>query len=143
MTKFFNLQKTLSVVLMAVLIAVTVLCFFGCAGKHAPDFSGATVTELGQGSVTFTLNVKSESEKQTFMISTDKQTVGDALLELGIISGTKNGAWFYIESVNGITADYDKDKTYWAFYVNDAYASSGVDTTPVEDGAVYALCIEK
>jgi len=48
-----------------------------------------------------------------------------------------------VKSVNGITADYDVDQTYWAFYVNDAYATSGVDVTPIEAGAKYAFKVEK
>ncbi len=49
----------------------------------------------------------------------------------------------YVKTVNGITADYDTDGTYWAFYVNGEYAMTGVDSTPVEDGAVYAFKVEK
>ena len=49
----------------------------------------------------------------------------------------------YVKTVNGITADYDTDGTYWAFYVNGEYAMTGVDSTPVEDGAVYTFKVEK
>lgn len=45
--------------------------------------------------------------------------------------------------VNGIIADYDVDKTYWAFYINGEYAMSGVDTTKIEEGAAYSLKVEK
>ena len=48
-----------------------------------------------------------------------------------------------MKTVNGVTADYDKDGTYWAFYINGEYAMSGVDTTAVEEGATYAFKVEK
>ena len=49
----------------------------------------------------------------------------------------------YVKKVNGILADYNIDKTYWAFYINGEYAFSGVDTTPVENGATYSFKVEK
>jgi len=36
-------------------------------------------------------------------------------------------------------ADYDVDQTYWAFYINGEYAVSGVDTTDIDENAVYKL----
>ena len=47
-----------------------------------------------------------------------------------------------MKTVNGITLDYDKDGKYWAFYVDGEYATSGVDSTPITDGASYALKAE-
>lgn len=49
----------------------------------------------------------------------------------------------YVKTVNGITADYDTDQTYWAFYVNGEYASTGVDSTPVNEGDTYEFKVEK
>ena len=44
--------------------------------------------------------------------------------------------------MNGLTADYDKDGHYWAFYIGEDYASTGVDQTPLEDGGSYAFQYE-
>ena len=49
----------------------------------------------------------------------------------------------YVKAVNGIRADYDKDKVYWAFYVDGDYAVSGVDVTEIQAGSEYALRVEK
>ena len=49
----------------------------------------------------------------------------------------------YVKKVNGITADYDADQTYWAFYVNGEYATAGVDSTTIEEGATYSFKVEK
>ena len=70
-------------------------------------------------------------------------TVGDALLDLGLIEGDEGDFGLYVKKVCGIEAVYEKDKTYWAFYVNGEYAMSGVDTTDVEAGAEYAFKVEK
>ena len=46
------------------------------------------------------------------------------------------------QTVNGITADYDTDGHYWAFYVGGEYAQTGVDATQVTAGASYAFKVE-
>lgn len=47
------------------------------------------------------------------------------------------------KTVNGMTADYDKDGVYWAFYIDGEYAMTGVDATNITDGAQYAFQMEK
>ena len=47
------------------------------------------------------------------------------------------------KTVNGMTADYDKDGVYWAFYIDGEYAMTVVDATNITDGAQYAFRMEK
>ena len=63
---------------------------------------------------TFTVVDKEGSETQ-FEIHTEKETVGEALVELGLIAGEESEYGLYVKTVNGITADYDKDGVYWRF----------------------------
>ena len=74
---------------------------------------------------------------------TDKTIVGDALVENGLIEGDEGDFGLYVKKVNGITADYDVDGTYWAFYENGAYAATGVDKTTVVSGTTYEFRVEK
>ena len=96
-------------------------------------------TELGEGSKTLTVKVEVEENSVTFTIHTDAETVGEALLALGLIAGEESQYGLYIKQVNGMTADYDVDQTYWAFYINGEYAMTGADTTPISEGEVYSL----
>ena len=99
---------------------------------------------LGEGSMKFTFVVVAGDGNETdFEISTDCETVGDALLEQNLIEGDDSEYGLYVKTVNGVTADYDTDGTYWAFYVNGEYAATGVDSTPVNDGDVYMFQVEK
>ena len=99
---------------------------------------------LGDGSVKFTfIVVDADGNETDFVINTDKETVGDALLEQNLIEGEEGDYGLYVKTVNGITADYDTDHTYWAFYVNGEYASTGVDSTPVNEGDTYEFKVEK
>ena len=47
------------------------------------------------------------------------------------------------KTFNGMTADYDKDGVYWAFYIDGEYAMTGVVATNITDGAQYAFRMEK
>ena len=71
------------------------------------------------------------------------RSVGAALQELELIDGEEGQYGLYVTTVNGITVDYDKDGMYWAFYVNDEYAQTGVDATEIKEGDSYALKAEK
>ena len=167
-----QLKKVLSVILCAVLIAATALMTIGCSnevggneetkaenkenpmiesneggetpdGENEPSESNVEVGAkvLGEGKNKFDFNVVDIDGKVTqFVIQTDKEIVGEALLDVGLIEGD---AGLYVKKVNGIVADYDKDKTYWGFYVDGEYAMSGVDTTKIESGKTYSFKVSK
>lgn len=112
------------------------------AASATPD-TAAEVQVLGEGATVFSFAVVDADGNQTdFDIHTDAATVGDALSELGLIEGEDSEYGLYVKTVNGITVDYDTDGKYWAFYVDDAYAQTGVDTTEITDGASYAFRVE-
>ena len=96
-------------------------------------------TTLGQGEKTFTFVVEIDNQSVNFTINTNKSTVGEALLELNLIEGEEGAYGLYVKKVNGVLADYDVDRTYWAFYINGEYASSGVDTTDIVSGTTYKM----
>lgn len=99
---------------------------------------------VGEGAQSFCLKIKdNESVTAYYKVSTDCTTVGDALQKLGIIEGDESEYGLYIKSVNGISADFETDGAYWAFYVNDAYANSGVDSTEIKEGEIYSLVYTK
>ena len=99
----------------------------------------STDKEFGSGSKVVTVEVVAEGKTVVFTVRTDKGTVGEALLEHGLLAGEEGPYGLYVKKVNGIEADYDKDQTYWAFYVNGSYAMSGVELTEIEEGTVYRL----
>ena len=99
---------------------------------------------LGEGETVFTFIVTDADGNDTqFEIHTDKKTVGEALLDVGLIAGEDSEYGLYVKTVNGVTADYDTDQPYWAFYVDGEYAQSGVDSTDITVGSTYSFKIEK
>ena len=105
--------------------------------------SGGAGTVMGEGSKSFPFTVVDKEGKETlFEIHTEKEMVGEALLELGLIDGEESEYGLYVKTVNGITADYDNDGVYWAFYINGEYAQTGVDATTVGEGDQYSFKIQ-
>ena len=152
---YSNSKKVSSFILCMVLMVAMALSTVGCNGsKNSGAASGAEGTqagvdvqreggELGEGSKEFALTVTDKDGNETqFTIHTDKETVGEALQELDLIDGEEGEYGLYVKTVNGITADYDADGVYWAFYIKDEYAASGVDVTQITEGDSYALKVE-
>ena len=145
------MKKLSSFFLCMVLIMAMALCTTGCSDdkKENPEKpvgqeQSADTTVLGEGATTFTFIVVDKDGKETpFEIHTDKTIVGEALLDLELIEGDMGDSGLYVKTVNGITADYDTDGTYWAFYVNGEYAMTGVDMTDIVDGDTYSFKVEK
>ena len=99
-------------------------------------------TELGKGAKTVMVEVKAGEESVTFTLHTDKETLGDALLEHELIAGDQGAYGLYVKYVNGIEADYDKDGSYWGFYKNGEMMLVGVDGAEIADGDHYELVRE-
>ena len=100
-------------------------------------------TEIGKGKKEVTVKVTAHEKTITITLKTDKDNLGDALLEEKLIAGDKSDYGLYVKEVNGMVADYNKDNAYWAFLINDKYASTGVDGTEIKDGEVYTLVYSK
>ncbi len=142
------MNKRLFILLTAIVLS-TVLVFAGCTEKG--ETQTPTDTEVVSAdpadngyekSFVFEVVDKDGNKTQT-TIETNGEYVGVVLQELGLISGEQGDYGLYIKEVRGITADYDVDGTYWAFYVNDAYAMASADLTPIVDGEVYSFRVEK
>lgn len=99
--------------------------------------------EFGTGSKTVYAVVKYQEFSVTFTVKTDAEMLGDALLAHGLIAGEEGAYGLYVKTVNGILADYDIDQSYWALKQNGADLMTGVDSTPVVDGASYELVYTK
>ena len=143
-----RIKKSLSLIFCMMLIVAMALFTSGCNDKATEmpvvQETETAVTVLGEGETKFLFTVVDKDGVETaFEIYTDKEIVGEALLELGLIEGEEGEFGLFVKVVNGIVADYEVDKTYWAFYVNGEYAMSGVDTTIIEEGTSYMFKVEK
>ena len=137
------MKKTISVMLSLLLV----LCLLSCGvAKEAGEWETATYqedTELGSGARTAIVEVEAPERSVTFTVRTDKETVGEALMEHELIDGEQAEYGLYVKAVNGTVADYDTDKSYWAFYIDGEYAMTGVERTPIDERQRYQLVYTK
>lgn len=149
MTRVSQIRQKLSFILCMVLIAAMALLTTGCNDKTSQEAMQTTSISvepqvLGEGETVFSVTVEDkEGTVTSFEIHTDKEMVGEALQECGLLEGEDGPYGLYVKTVNGITADYDVDQTYWAFYINGEYAMTGVDVTEITEGGSYSLKVEK
>ena len=115
-----------AVVVFAALIALMVGVWF----MNRPK------TEAGAKTFTLTV-VHSDGQSKDFTISTDREFLAEALLDEKLIVESDSPGMYI--TVDGETADYSVNQSYWGFFIDGAYAMEGMNTTETVDGAVYRL----
>ena len=133
-------SNTKKIVIGVIVLAVVAAVLIGVYYFFGPKTS--------QGAKEFTLEVVDDKGETTdYTGHTDAEYLRQALEELEetedfTLEGDESEYGLYINTVNGITADYDADGAYWSVYVNGEYGNYGIDTQPVTDGDAYKLVYE-
>ena len=140
-------KRLLTSLLCVLLAAALAMGTLGCSKAPETTDSGVVTMEdgatLGQGAVSFTFTVvNGEGKEITVTINTDKETVGEALTDLGLVSGEDSEYGLMVDTVNGETWNYAESGKYWALYIDGEYANTGVDSTPVTAGSNYTFKVE-
>ena len=92
----------------------------------------------GSKAVTVAVVHKDESKK-VFEYRTDVEYLGELLLEEGLAEGETSQYGLMISAVDGETADWSVDQSYWAIYIGTEYATTGADGIVLTDGGEYLL----
>lgn len=99
-------------------------------------------TVEGTKSVTIVIVYQDGTEK-VLEYTTNAEYLADILLEKELVTGYASEEYgFTIESVDGITLDWQTDNAYWALYEGDEYATSSASGIVLVDGGVYKLVYE-
>ena len=122
-----NKKILIAVIALAAVIALLLGVYF------------ATRPEAVEGGKSFTVTVvHADGSEKTFTYTTDEEMLGAFLEAEGLIEsqGADDGMF---HTVDGEKADWNENKSYWAFYLGEEYATTGIYTTPITDGAAYKL----
>ena len=138
-------KKTLWIIvgIVAVLLTVGLVlgAWFFLHPKAEPEKPADPTGEPGKA---FTVEViHGDGSKKTFQYRSEEEYVGTVLLAEGLISGDMGQYGLYIKVVDGEQAIYEEDNAYWGFFIGEEYAATGVDMTPITEGAVYKLVYTK
>ncbi len=115
------------------LILVSAVFLTGCTAKPQPNNNLPLPTP--------TVTQAEVSPTYTFVAETDGQTAAD-LLQANLTLETKDygEAGLFITAINGLAGD---NQNYWAFYLNDQYAQTGISQTVLKKGDKITLVYEK
>ncbi len=121
-------KKVKASLVMAAITVMMTLALVGCQGKKAVTIE--VVDQTGASTV--------------YEVKTDAEFLYDAILNDSEIKleGEEGDYGFYITAVNGVTADYNVDASYWSLYVNGDYGQAGISEQIVNDGDSFALKYE-
>ena len=141
-----RLKKCKKLILSFILSAlIAVMALTGCNGNETNDTTSTSQAleehqVIGEGEYYFLFQVTDDEENvSNWTVYTNAQTVGAALLELSLIAGEESEWGLMVTEVNGLTADWDANSAFWAFYVDGEFATAGVDATDIVIGALYAF----
>ena len=146
------MKKILSLASLILVLAIACAVFVGCqqpVEEQTPAslWDNATYTAdktFGSGAKCLTVVVEAEDRSVTLTVMTDKSNVADALVEHSLISGEESELYgLTVYAVNGMTADFNVDSAYWAFYVNGEYALTGASFIEVNNGDTVKIAYEK
>ncbi len=86
---------------------------------------------------TVTITVVDDNKEEIFYtVCTDSATTLRQVMDLAdglTYSGDESEYGIMITTVNGVTADFNENGAYWAFYVNGEYCNYGIEEQPVND----------
>ncbi len=137
------MKKTITLTLLLILALCLTACNPTSTKDPWEDAAYTEDTEFGEGAKTVTVEVRVNDHSVIFTLHTDREILGEALLDHDLIAGEESQYGLYVKVVNGITADYDADQSYWQVCVNGEEAMTGVDGVEIADGAAYGLVYKK
>ncbi len=122
------MKKIIGLTALILMILMLILSVSACDKiNDAPSLwenaTYGTDTTLGEGANTVKVEITADGKTIILTLKTDKATLGEALYELKLVNNPS-----FFDVCNGMKADWDKDKAYWAFYVDEetAMASYGI-----------------
>lgn len=119
-----NNRKIITTILILLIAVVGYFAY----GKFAK-------VETVKGNKNITVIVKSEKDKyeKEHKHSTDAEFLGKALDEMKIIDAEKSQFGRYVNKVDEILADKNKQE-WWKLTINGGDSTTGIDETPIADG---------
>lgn len=122
-----------------ILALIMTLSLAACAPAAGSGSTPGQTTEGTAAPAKFTVTVvHADGSSKDFAYETDEKLLGDYLETQGLIQsqGADDGMF---HTVDGEKADWNENKSYWALYLGEEYAMTGIYDTPITDGATYKL----
>ncbi len=123
-----NKKTLIVVVVLALVIGAMVWLWLGSREKTIEGGKAITVTV-----------VHSDGSGKDFSYNTNAEYLGEVILGEGLVEGVEGPYGLEIHAVDGETASWEENQSYWALYEGEEYAMTGADGVVLTDGGVYKL----
>lgn len=124
--------------LLALALSLSLLAGCSNAGDSSSDAGSGSKAE-GVKSITFTV-VHGDGTSKDFPIETSQEMLGAALLDEKLIEGDEGEYGLFVTTVDGETADSSQQQ-WWCLTAGGETVTTGVDSTPIEDGGQYEFTL--
>lgn len=124
-------KKHIPVIIIAVVVVAAMIFAYAAFSEKPTEGSKAITIEVINSAQTSTL----------YEVKTDAEYLIGAMDDADGLTydGSEGEYGFTVSAINGETADFNVDSSYWAFYVNGEYCNYGVSEQPVNDGDVFKI----
>ena len=128
-----NKKLLVALIAFVAVVALVVGVWFATRPKAPEASAGETLK--------FTvIVVHADGAEKTFNYETTGGNLGPVLVEKGLLAESDGGLY---NTVDGVTADWNVDQSWWAFYVGEEMAMYGMDDAVIHDGDVFKLVYTK
>ena len=120
---------------LVIAIVALVLVVAAMAGVYL-----ATRPETVAGGKTVTVTVvHGDGSEKIFTYATDAEYLGQVIVAEGLVNGQEGPYGLYFDTVDGETASWEENQSYWSILIGEEYATLGADSIALTDGGVYKL----
>lgn len=118
-----NKKLIIAVIALVAIVAILLGVFF------------ATRPETSAGKKAYTVTVvHGDGSTKEYSYTTEEAYLGDALVAEGLLQGDLTEYGLTVHTVDGEKASWEANQSYWALYIGEEYATTGVSQVPVNDG---------
>lgn len=125
-------MKNKKLVLAVIAIAAVIVLMLGLYLVTRPE------AVAGGKEITVTV-VHSDGTEKVFSYSTDAEYLGEVIVSEGLVNGEEGPYGLYFDTVDGETASWEENQSYWSILIGEEYATTGADGVVLTDGGAYSL----
>ncbi len=128
-----NKEKRNLLLLGGAVLVIAVAAVIGLATFFQPQ------TTAGEKTISVQV-VMAEEDVRDFTVQTQREFLGDALLDETLIEGEGGEYGLFVTAVDGVTAD-EANQEWWCLTKGGETVNTGFDQTPIADGDQFEITL--